>query len=539
MGAIPNTGYHLDRWVGCTSVSGITCYVKMDSNKTVTAYFLPDTSSYELTVIKNGLGTIISSPSGVSCGSNCTKHNSGTGVTLMATLKPGYTVNWTGCESALGNTCKVTMNGNKTVIAYFISNNSNIDSDNDGILDNKDKCPATHLSDRPVNGVGCPIPSGSFNIKPTSNSLSDSDLGSVANVEIGNQNEGKIKWNEEVSLILNNGRKLNLDSVITITNHRVKVDSTIAPNLNRRATITLYGLNINNSDDIRILRDGFACSDCAIDSYSNGTLIFSVPGFSEYTVVENEAPTISAGSNKNITSTSNQISLSGSANDSEENPMTFAWSVVSGDGTVTFSKANSLNTTATFSRSGSYKLRLTVTDSYGGVSTDDINVTVTISGSDSNSSGGSRTNRQSNSTNNTDQINNQSVINIIRTLFASGILTKQQHDIVIAVLSSSGGTVTQQQTSSGSTSCLILTKVMYRGLRDQNTNGEVTKLQRFLVSKGYLSSTFNSFGSFDLLTENALKRFQVDYKVVSGPNAKGAGGIGPITQNKIKELTCQ
>jgi len=59
--------------------------------------------------------------------------------------------------------------------------------------------------------------------------------------------------------------------------------------------------------------------------------------------------------------------------------VTTTWSKVSGTGTVTFANASALTTTATFSVSGSYVLRLTGND--GALSaTDDIAITVNAAG---------------------------------------------------------------------------------------------------------------------------------------------------------------
>ena len=52
--------------------------------------------------------------------------------------------------------------------------------------------------------------------------------------------------------------------------------------------------------------------------------------------------------------------------DGQPNPpaaVTTTWSKVSGPGTVTFGNANAVTTTATFSTSGTYVLRLTASDS--------------------------------------------------------------------------------------------------------------------------------------------------------------------------------
>ena len=67
--------------------------------------------------------------------------------------------------------------------------------------------------------------------------------------------------------------------------------------------------------------------------------------------------------------------------------------------------------------------------------------------------------------------------------------------------------------------------------RDINKNGEVSTLQDFLQSKGYLNS--EPTGYFGLLTLKAVRDFQ---------NANGilpvSGYVGPITKAKIKALTC-
>ena len=66
--------------------------------------------------------------------------------------------------------------------------------------------------------------------------------------------------------------------------------------------------------------------------------------------------------------------------------MTTTWTKVSGPGTVTFGNASAKATTATFSVSGSYTLRLTANDSATSAS-DDVVVTVNAGGRQSGTSG--------------------------------------------------------------------------------------------------------------------------------------------------------
>lgn len=79
-------------------------------------------SPYSLAVTKRGtgLGTVISTPTGIDCGSTCTAPFSfGASVTLTATPATGSTfAGWTGACSGSGN-CTLVMNGNKSVGARF------------------------------------------------------------------------------------------------------------------------------------------------------------------------------------------------------------------------------------------------------------------------------------------------------------------------------------------------------------------------------------------------------------------------------------
>lgn len=90
----------------------------------------------------------------------------------------------------------------------------------------------------------------------------------------------------------------------------------------------------------------------------------------------NAAPSANAGPDLSITLPSG-ASLNGAVSDDglPSGRLTAAWSKASGPGTVTFGSASSASTTATFSASGTYVLRLTASD--GALSaSDDVTVTV-------------------------------------------------------------------------------------------------------------------------------------------------------------------
>jgi hypothetical protein len=91
----------------------------------------------------------------------------------------------------------------------------------------------------------------------------------------------------------------------------------------------------------------------------------------------NQAPSVSAGADKTVTLAAGATLLGSASDDGLPNGSSLitSWTKVSGPGTVQFSNAAGLSTTATFSAAGSYTLRLTASD---GVltSTDDVVVIV-------------------------------------------------------------------------------------------------------------------------------------------------------------------
>jgi hypothetical protein len=130
--------------------------------------------------------------------------------------------------------------------------------------------------------------------------------------------------------------------------------------------------------------DASALSTTATFS-SNGVYVLRLTAFDgeitvsdDVTVTANRAPTVNAGADQTITLPSSATLTGTAADDGLPSPpatLTSTWSTVSGPGTVTFGNANALSTTATFSTSGAYVLRLTVSDSAAAAS-DDVAVTV-------------------------------------------------------------------------------------------------------------------------------------------------------------------
>lgn len=112
--ATPAEGWSFYRWIGVCIGAG-QCPVTMNTNKSITAQFLP-----VVTVDAVGPGTVTSSPAGISCGAACSStFDYGSSVTLTAIPSQGnYFYGWTGDCSGTGS-CNLTMNSGKYAIAWF------------------------------------------------------------------------------------------------------------------------------------------------------------------------------------------------------------------------------------------------------------------------------------------------------------------------------------------------------------------------------------------------------------------------------------
>lgn len=160
------------------------------------------------------------------------------------------------------------------------------DSDLDSVIDIFDKCPNTPaILKSVVNNYGCPRPKvATFDIKPDFNS----DISRMSNLEIGKKLYGKIQFKKDVQVLrITSSYKdqLDIDSNLIFNQNKVTLDSAKLPELNTDAVITLYNVKVKNP---KILKDGKPCTTCTLNSYSNGTLVFTVTGFSTYEVIEGE-----------------------------------------------------------------------------------------------------------------------------------------------------------------------------------------------------------------------------------------------------------
>ncbi len=161
-----------------------------------------------------------------------------------------------------------------------------LDSDSDSVIDLFDKCPNTPATLKSfVNNYGCPRPKvATFDIKPDFNS----DISRISNLELGKKLYGKILFKKDVQALRTTSSykdQLDIDSNLIFNQNKVTLDSTKLPELNKDAVITLYNVKVKNP---KILKDSKSCTTCTLNSYSNGTVVFTVTGFSTYEIVEGE-----------------------------------------------------------------------------------------------------------------------------------------------------------------------------------------------------------------------------------------------------------
>ena len=117
--ATPAAGSTFIGWGGACSGTG-SCPVTVSAATTVTATFTLTPVTLTVATSGTGSGTVGSTPSGISCGVDCTETVAhGTSLTLTATPAAGSTfIGWGGACSGTGS-CPVTMSAATAVTATF------------------------------------------------------------------------------------------------------------------------------------------------------------------------------------------------------------------------------------------------------------------------------------------------------------------------------------------------------------------------------------------------------------------------------------
>ncbi len=133
--ATPNIGASFSAWTGPDARECATGSVLMNADKACTATFISNNST--LTVGLAGGGTVISVPSGISCGTDCVEvYPNGTSVTLRTAISAGWAfVNWTGDCSGTSSLTTVVMDRDKSCTANLVRTLFlNVDFNSDDVL---------------------------------------------------------------------------------------------------------------------------------------------------------------------------------------------------------------------------------------------------------------------------------------------------------------------------------------------------------------------------------------------------------------------
>ncbi|MEM3075124.1 MAG: hypothetical protein QXX55_00695 [Candidatus Pacearchaeota archaeon] len=120
------------------------------------------------------------------------------------------------------------------------------------------------------------------------NATAYEDLQNLSGIILERSNHGKIAFNQKINVTddLNpNDDNTNLDLHTNIIFNFIEIDTKELPNFNKSATLSLYNLKFSNP---RILKDNAPCPEtiCTKINYSNGTLIFNVTQFTNYSAEE-------------------------------------------------------------------------------------------------------------------------------------------------------------------------------------------------------------------------------------------------------------
>lgn len=297
-------------WTGACTGSG-PCSVVMDGDKTVNAVFarIPPVITYpkENQIIASSTSMKITWTSNTLLkqgelqdvtASTTIFINSIRGSSTTIDVVPGHSYLF----SLQAGGLVTTKRSEKTTVAFTISTSTEVenlsmaDQDNDGVNDLNDKCPDTPITSAGnINQHGClkPIKTAATKIKMI-NDENTTDITNVSNLVIEDKNStfGRVAFIEPINLFGGTDKKtpIDLDSYITIQDKKIVVNSSVAPQLNKPAIITLYNIDLNNP---MIKKNGeiYATSTSTNFTYDkiNKILTFTVNSFSTYEVIE-ESP---------------------------------------------------------------------------------------------------------------------------------------------------------------------------------------------------------------------------------------------------------
>jgi DNA-binding beta-propeller fold protein YncE len=120
--ATPASGWKFVEWSAgaCAGSKVATCEVRTNEELAAHAEF-EESSLVSLAVVKNGEGTIVSTPPGIDCGATCTAELEAGQITLTETPAAGFAfAGWIGCKQTSATTCEVSLIAATEVTAVFL-----------------------------------------------------------------------------------------------------------------------------------------------------------------------------------------------------------------------------------------------------------------------------------------------------------------------------------------------------------------------------------------------------------------------------------
>lgn len=416
----------------------------------------------------------------------------------------------------------------------------NTDTDGDGKNDEIDACPSTPTTLKTsVNTYGCVLPKvSSFDIRPTM----ERDLNIVKNLELGKTGVGKVRFGSDISLTRSTSA-LDIDTNLKFYPKKVVLISSVIPELNKPATITLY--NITETTP-KIMRDGVECKApaCIINSYSGGTIVFTVTGFSTYEVVEgavqNQTPvTYLFGVNKSGTGTgtisgpgiSCGIDCSENVNNGSSVVLTATpasgsvftgWSTgCSGAGICSVVISSNTNVNAVFD------IAPVITTGGGGSSVGG-GAAASSGGGGVTTGGGAIANTNQTQTQSQAQNQTQSTSVFCQAGESFSPVTGQRCTLYSGTGQYTEAQLIAQNQQSQQSTGAASTYPYGRNLTIGNRGDDVTNLQNFLIGQGYLASG-NNTGYFGQATRSALASWQASVGI-----SPAEGYFGTVTRSRIR-----
>ena len=127
-----------------------------------------------------------------------------------------------------------------------------------------------------------------------------------------------------------------------------------------------------------------------------------------------------------------------------------------------------------------------------------------------------------------------SLVFLASPLFVSALSadTQSQIDMLLTKIKQLQALIVQLQNGSNQSSCITLNNTLTLGSKDTPSGYDVSRLQKYLIQKGYLNAD-SATGYFGFLTAQAVGKLQMNLGLVSSESDPAYGFAGPKTRAAI------